>query len=113
MPLPDLLNVPKSDQDWDIWAFNLRKQNEQTRQAIYTQSNKTTELVEYQLNPINFSKIDVWLAWNQQALDDINKVLQLEGSDLQAVNLSDPEQLNNWIYNVYSQYRNAAVALKI
>ena len=67
MALVDLLNVPETEQDWDIWAFNLRKQNQQTRQAIQAQTNGATILTEYQLNPINFNQIQKLMARMESA----------------------------------------------
>src|ERR1700744_6719308 len=97
MPLPDLLNVPRTKADWDRWGFAHRDHHNLIRQAIYEKSNGQDNLFEYQLDPIPSSEISDWLSRNQQSHDDCNGILGIQGTDLEGVDFRDEKQLTYWV----------------
>lgn len=113
MPLPDLLNVPRSKLDWDRWEWSHRDHHTVIRQAIQKQSNGADDLFEYQLSPIPSDEISEWLSRNQQSHDDFNLVLGLQGVDLEGVDFKNPKQLAVWIETHWLEHQNAANALQI
>jgi len=113
MPLPDLLNVPRTKEQWDAWSFAHRDHHHLIRQAIYLRTNGVDNLFEYQLDPIPTEEVTEWLSRNQQSHDDFNKVLGLEGQDLEGVDFKDFSQLSSWILSHWQEHQNAAVALGI
>lgn len=113
MSLPTLLNVPRTRNEWDAWSFAHRTHHAAIRQAIYAESHTSDNLFEYQLDPIPQDQIQDWLARNQQSHDDMNQVLDLQGVDLESVDVKDPKQLAAWIYIHWQEHQSAAIALGI
>lgn len=111
--LEALLNAPRDINDWGVYSFNLRTENDRVRQAILKDSNGAVNLFAYQLDPINFSEVTEWLARNQQSVDDFNQYLNLPGVDLEGVDVRDPKQLQAWVYLMWQQYSIAELALGI
>lgn len=111
MALVDLLNTPKNEAEWEIYSFSNREQVSEIRQAIKVQKN--TILRDYVLYPINFDNIKFWLQNNQQAHLDFNAVLGLQGSDLQDVDIKEPNQLQSWVWINYQELFSASAALHI
>ena len=111
MPLYDLLNVPRSQTDWEVFSFANRDQITAIRQAILKQYN--LNLTDYQLYPINFNNFKDWLQNNEQAHQDFNSVLGLQSSDIEELNPQDEKQLTAWIYLQYQELYSASAALKI
>lgn len=113
MPINDLLNVPRTAEDWQSYSFNLRDAITQLQQKIYNDSNGATVLFQYQLDPINFQEVNDWLDRVEQSINDINAYLGLQEVDLESVDLSNQAQLQSWIYNLYQEIYSAAQALQI
>lgn len=113
MTLAALLNIPKSPEDWNWWSFNHRLEHDRLRQAIQSKTNGTVNLFQYQLDPIDFTDVTEWLARHQQAHDDFNEVLSLQGVDLEGADFSDSNQLQSWIYLQWQEHNTANVALGI
>lgn len=109
--IENLLNIPRSEQDWNIWAFNHRDHHDLIRKAIV--QNGGPNLPEYQLDPINFGDVKSWLERNQQTHDDMNGVLGLQSSDLEGVDFTNRNQLAAWIYLHWQEHTNAANKLGI
>jgi len=109
--LASLLNVPNDELAWQVWSFNNRAQNAEIRAAILKQKN--VNLSEYPLDPIPFDDLTTWLAWNQQAHNDFNGVLGLQGNDLEGVNFEDAGQKQAWLYLNYQELYSASAALSI
>lgn len=107
--LVNLLNVPRSDPDWEVWAFSHKEHHDQIRQAI--QRTKNINLEQYQLNPI--VKEPEWLKRNAQSHDDMNLALGLQGSDIEELDFNDEKQLQSWIYAHYLEHQDAAKFLQI
>lgn len=113
MPLPDLINTPRSKEDWDRWGFAHRDHHHLIRQGIYEKTNGADNLFEYQLDPISPDQISEFLSRNQQSHDDFNGVLGIQGTDLEGVDFKDSKQLTAWILLHYQEHFNAAQALSI
>jgi hypothetical protein len=111
MSLSNLLNIPKNENEWDVFAFNNREQNTIIRQAILAQKN--INLTEYQLYPIDFTHFDYWLEQNQQAHSDFNSALGLQSSDIEELDPKNDQQLQAWVYLQYQELFSASQALKI
>lgn len=109
--IPNLLNIPKNDREWDIWAFNHRDHHRLIRDAIQKQYNRN--LIEYQLDPINFNEPESWLERNQQSHNDMNGVLNLQSSDLEGVDFENKSQKAAWIYLHWFEHQSAAIKLGI
>lgn len=111
MPLADLLNVPRTPEEWEFFSWNNKTQNTAIRQAIKAKNN--INLTEYQLHPINFDRFKDFLEANQQAHDDFNSVLGLQSSDIEELDPKDEKKLEQWIFSNYSELRDASSVLKI
>lgn len=71
------------------------------------------KLFDYQLDPISFDDVTNWLARNQQAHDDFNQALGLNGVDLEGVDFTDQKQLQAWVYLVWQEMQTAQQQLNI
>jgi hypothetical protein len=111
MPLVNLLNVPKTDQDWAVWGFSHKDSHAKIRQAI--QKQKALNLTEYVLDPINPQDVQIFLDNNAQTHKDMNAALGTQGSDLQDADLSTEEGLESWIEIHYQEHYDAETALEI
>jgi hypothetical protein len=111
MPLAQLLNQPKTDAEWSLWAWSHKDQHDLIRQAIQTKYN--VNLDQYVLQPINLDEPALFLDNNQQAHDDFNGVLGTRGSDLLQVDLNNPAQFQSWINLHYQEHYTASAALKV
>lgn len=111
MGISSLINVPKSLNEWNTWSFNHKIQHDAISKAILAQKSKT--LNSYILDPINKDAPDVFLENNSQTHIDICNILNVEGSDLSAVNWQDEQQLENWIYLHWQEHSTFNSTLKI
>lgn len=107
--LVNLLNIPKSNKDWESWSLSHKLHHDEIRQAIETQ--KSVNLTQFILDPIN--KDHEWLKRNSETHQGMNGVLGLQGSDLDDLDFKNKEQLESWIYAHWLEHSDAAAALKI
>jgi hypothetical protein len=103
-----LLNVPRSEAEWNIWAFNHRVSHDTIRAGIAAKGGPA--LADYQIDPIPPQAMPQWLQDNQQLHIDMNSALGQQSSDLQDVDLSDERQLIAWIAIHYQEHFDAEVA---
>lgn len=113
MAINFLLNIPKDKDGWDTWSWAHRQHHDAIREAIQQQSNGADNLAQYQLDPLPADDVTGWLSRNQQSHDDMNEVLQLQGTDLEGVNFKDSKQLEAWIYSHFLEHQSAAAQLAI
>jgi hypothetical protein len=106
-----LLNVPRSDDDWNRWAFAHKESHLAISQAILSAGGKVS--AEYQLDPIPPNDLQGWLTRNQQAHNDMNQTLGLQSADIETTDLTDRRQLEAWIYLHFLEHQTAEQALKI
>jgi len=113
MPVNDLLNIPATVDQWAIFSFANKTINDRIRQAIFSQTNGKVNLFQYQLDPINFDDFTSWLQNNQSTHDNFNEVLNLQGVDLEGVDIKDANQLQAWVYLNWQEIQSACLALGI
>jgi hypothetical protein len=109
--LPLLYNVPKSQEDWNIWSLSHAASHTKILQAIKIQ--KSQSLSQYQLDPIPFNAFDIFLNNNQQAHNDMLNALGISGSDLQEVDVKNENQLRAWVYLHAKEHADAEGSLKV
>lgn len=109
--LPLLYNVPKTQNDWNIWSLSHAASHAKIIQAVQTQKSKS--LSQYQLDPISFNAFDVFLNNNQQAHNDMLNALGISGADLQDVDAKNENQLRAWIFLHAQEHLDAEMALKV
>lgn len=93
--LAALLNVPVTFDDWQTWAFAHDQNHAEMIAAIQQQSGVTLE--RYQLYPINFDRFGDFLERNQRAHNDINRIININSTDLQDVDPNQREQFIAWV----------------
>jgi hypothetical protein len=111
MSIASLINVPKTQREWDSWSFTHKIQHDNINRAILAKKNKS--LTPYVLDPINQDAPDTFLQNNSQMHIDICDVLNVEGSDLTNINWQDAEEIGNWIYLHWQEHSNFNAALGI
>lgn len=109
--IQNILSVPDSLADWNIWSFSNRTEVDRINAAILKQ--KGILLPSYPLDPINFDHIYDWLAYNSQSHIAFNSVLGLQSNDLLSVDLKDVRQRAAWIFNNYQEVFDAETTLGI
>lgn len=109
--LPLLYNVPAVVREWNTWSWSHAASHKKILQAIAAQKGRN--LTEYQVDPINFLDVGLFLNNNQQAHNDMLAVLGISGSDLTQVDIKDKNQLRAWIDLHADEHRDAEMALNI
>ena len=109
--LPALLNIPKTQGDWNRFSFDHRDSHDRIRSAIKTQLG--LPLNDQPIDPINPANFQQFLQDNSQLHDDMNNALGLQNSDLEDVDLTDPKKLENWVQEHYLEHYYAENKLKI
>ena len=102
------MNVPRSESDWNIWAFNHRISHDVIRAGIVAKGGP--RLSDYQIDPIPPQSMPRWLQNNQQLHIEMNGALSKQSVDLQDVDLSDERQLIAWIQIHYEDHFVAEAA---
>jgi hypothetical protein len=103
------LEVPDSENAWQIWAFNSKQQIDSIREAI--QSTYGINLTEYVLYP--FSPDNTWLTNNSTAHSDFTSVLGLQGHDLEDLDFKNRDEVAAWVNLAYQELYDASSALGI
>ena len=106
-----LLNVPQTDREWEIFSLHHQQDHEEIRQAI--QVRLGVNLPSYVLAPVTLERTGDFLENNQHAHTDMNGALGLNSSDIQTVDLKDPNQLASWVDENYQEHYSARQALSI
>ena len=109
--LADLLNVPQSPTDWQVWGNSHAIEHQNIIQAIAAKGGPS--LAQYQLYPIDPSALEYFLERNQHAHSDANAVLGLNSSDLQDLEPANNAQLIAWVQNHHQEHYAINVALGI
>lgn len=106
-----LLNVPQTDDEWQIFSWNHRFSHQQ---IINTIASKTgIRLTDWQLDPINPYDVPGFLERNSQAHIDMNNILGLQTIDLQDVNFQDYNQKQAWFFLHFLEHYDAETRLNI
>lgn len=89
----NLYNPPVTEQDFSIFSLS----NADHHQNVITALQNRVALVTYELDPMPQEDLPSWLRRHQQAHNDINTFLGVNGVDLTDVDVKDKEQLESWI----------------
>ena len=95
MALPDLNNIPHTNEDWLVWAWHHRDSHARIRAGI--RKSYGVSLEDYQVEPINPNDMTDFLQNNASLHADMNSVLQLQSTDLLDANLQNQRELEAWI----------------
>lgn len=111
MSLPPLLNIPKSQEDWQWWSFNHAQDHIEIIQAL--KSKKNLSLTQYQLDPINFQDMSGWSFRHLQTHIDMDAALSLQSSDIGELDFENPQKIEEFILANWQEHASARDALKI
>lgn len=111
MSVNSLLNVPKNLDEWNRWSFNHAQDHLKIIQAIKQQGGPS--LLQYQIDPIDFQNVFVFLRKHAQTHTDMNGALNLQSIDLSEADFRDEAQLQAWVYSNYQEHNNAHLKLSI
>jgi hypothetical protein len=106
-----LLNVPKTEEEWQVWSWHHRLSHAAIRQAALSQKN--VSLTDYELDPIPAADVVGWLERNEQTHIEMNGVVGAQASDLQTVNLQDESQKTAWIFLHFLEHQTAEQRLGV
>ena len=106
-----LLEAPDSPEMWSRYAFHTSDQINLLQQAILEKYNAI--LPQYVLFPINLDQPQQWLQNNSAAHTQINQILGLQSHDLLTVDITDPDDLADWVNISYQELYDASVALGV
>jgi hypothetical protein len=109
--LAALLNVPKTEEQWQQFSYDHRNSHDKIRAAILKKYG--VNLTDYLVDPINPDNIKQFLQNNAALHTDMNGILQSQSADLLDVKLDDPQQLDSWINLNYQEHQNAEQLLGI
>ena len=109
--LANLLNPPKTSEEWLQFSFDHRDSHDRIRAAIAKKYN--VNLTDYIVDPLNKEDPKTFLQNNASLHTDMNGVLKSQASDLLDVNFTNPEQLSSWLNLHYQEHRNAEQLLGI
>lgn len=109
--LCQLLNIPSTQDEWNIWSYHHRLSHDAIRQAALVQKNVT--LIDYQIDPVNFNFVSDWLDRNQQLHVDMDGLVGAQSVDLQDVDVRDKNQFVAWVYLHYNEHLTAENRLGI
>jgi len=109
--LAALMNVPKTDAQWQQFSYDHRNSHDKIRAAIKKKFG--TDLPDYQIEPINPDNIQQFLQNNASLHTDMNGILKSQSSDLLDVDITKPDQLSSWINLNYQEHENVEQLLGI
>ena len=109
MGIASLINVPKTQNEWNAWSLNHKIQHDNINRAILLKKGKT--LTGYVIDPIDLQSPDIFLQNNAQIHTDVCSVLNVSGSDLFEINWQDKKQVENWIYLHWQEHSSFNTAL--
>ncbi len=95
MALPDLDNIPHTEEDWKLWSWHHRDSHNRIRAGILKVYG--ISLTDYQVEPINPNQMTVFLQNNASLHGGMNSVLGLQSTDLLDANLQNERELEAWI----------------
>lgn len=112
MALAFLLDLnPWDERALEVWSIQHARDHDAIRIAIQAQYGKN--IAQYQLDPIPVSGLEKWLLDHQQAHNDMNAELGTNGEDLSIIDLKDPQAVQAWSWENFSEHRDARSILKI
>lgn len=112
MSLPLLFAQPQSADDWSAWGFNHAANHYDWITAAQIQK-PGTQFQDFLLNPIDPANIDFWLYTHQAAHNQINSYLGTQGYDLLALDVTDPDQFQEWLLQNGDEHQRISKALGV
>jgi hypothetical protein len=111
MMLAALLNTPRSDAEWQRWAFDHRDSHDRIRDAVRRRNH--VDLTDRVIDPISADRFEEFLQNNASLHTDMNDALNLQSVDLETVDASKENELQAWIHLHYQEHQNAEQLLGI
>jgi len=111
MSIIDLQRSPKTDQEFQVWAWAHRVEHTRIRNRI--QALGGPNLQDLQLEPINTNDMTGWLERHQQAHEDMTLATNVQSVDLQTVDFKKPDEVNAWIEIHYREHFDVNSVLRI
>ncbi len=112
MAVVDLLNNPfQGGPVAESWFFSHANDHLEILQAL--QKKFSVPFISYTLYPYNPLEQQDWLIRHQSMHNAFNGYLGYDGTDLNRVDFSDPNQQQDWISQNYTEHYSARVALGI
>jgi hypothetical protein len=109
--LVNLFNLPKTQDEWNIWSFSNADHHRQIIAAIGVQ--KSVRLNEFILDPIPFHDLAGWVYNHQSMHNDMDGVLSIAGFDLTGLDPQNEGQVAAWIRLHAIEHQSAALSLGI
>lgn len=109
--LERIIGIPETEDGLDTWAEWHHCDHLAIQFAIQQQIG--TNLQVYQLDQITPETFQNWLDKHQQAHDDMNNALAINGSDLSGVDFADRAQRTYWLQTNFLEHRQAHFSLRI
>ena len=104
----NLYNVPSTPETLSIFSFENQTHHRNINQ--YLISKGAAIPTDYVLDPLPLFAVNEWLNRHQQVHNTMNSALNLNGSDLTAVNFQDTESLSAWIAIHAREHYDASTA---
>jgi len=103
MALPHILYPPPGAEGMRSWLFA----HWQDHLAIVDDLNRKLglNLPVYVIDPLPQKDMRSWLQRHQAYHIDMNGLLQIQGSDLQGLDLKDPENVRQWMFQNFLEHQ--------
>lgn len=113
MPVAFLYTTPTSPSELRRFFFYNASDHNEINLAILKQ--KSVNIFGRVLDPVDTSEtaFQSWVEQHQQAHNDINSALKLNGQDLTDIELKNPNKLRDWIFVHASEHLAMRQALAI
>ena len=109
--IQDLLNVPRTPQEWSNFSFNNYLDHQLIDAGLKTK--KKVMITSQVIDPISWNDIANWLARHQILHNDEAGPLGLQVYDLQSVDLLNPQEAAAWIWLHWISHSSAHTNLGI
>ena len=112
MSVAALLNIPVTDDEFNMWSFAHAAHHRDCIRATMLQMG--VELQEYVLDPIDrVNGFGTWI-YNHQAMHNVqNAALNVAGFDLTDINWQDQGELASWIQDNENEHYQWATILGV
>jgi hypothetical protein len=111
MGLPLIYTQPRSDEEWQAWAFNHAANHYDIVNAIFDQKKQNLSI--FPLDPMDFDNLGNWSYWHQEMHNAANAVLGTSGFDLLSLDWDDPDEFAVWLRMNGSEHVRLSAALGI
>lgn len=109
--LANLINVPKTPHEWEIWSWSHRASHDLIRQAIEQRGGPVQ--TDYVVHPIDTANFPQFLQNNQVLHITMLAALGLQSSDIEEVDPYNEEQMAVWTVRHYLDHYDTEKSLGI